>query len=114
MSYIVYRGTIISESQQNCPFYIFLQILREMKTCAYNTFVMSNTSAHILVFLICISFLFSQAKSVNVNPSVQAHLPFSHTPEILLPVHCSWKLQNTPKGTVSEMINDDNINAKKK
>lgn len=35
------------------------------------------------------------------------HLPFSHIPELLLPVHCWLKLQNPPTGTVSEMINKD-------
>lgn len=42
-----------------------------------------------------------------VNPFAQVHLSFSHIPELLLPVHCSCKLQNPPTGTVSEMLNND-------
>lgn len=42
-----------------------------------------------------------------MNPFAHVHLPCSHIPELLLPVHCLSKLQNPPTGTVSEIINDD-------
>lgn len=67
---------------------------------------------HAHFFYFCTKLLFSHDKSINVNPFEHVHLPFSHTPELLLPVHCSCELQNPPTGTVSEMINQNNINAK--
>lgn len=57
--------------------------------------------------LICLTLLFLHAKSITVNSFAHVHLPFSHIPELLLPVHCWLKLQNPPTGTVSEMINKD-------
>lgn len=56
--------------------------------------------------LISIILPFWHAKSISVNPFAQVHLPLSHTPELSLPVHCSYKLHNPPTGTVSEIVND--------
>lgn len=48
-----------------------------------------------------------------MNPSAQVHLSCSHIPELLLPVHCLPKLQKPPKGTLSEMINSEDLMLKK-
>lgn len=63
---------------------------------------------------ICLTLLFSHAKSITVNSFAHMHLPNSHIPELLLPVHCWLKLQNPPTGTVSEMIKMTNKNTKSK
>lgn len=52
---------------------------------------------------------FSHAKSIDVYSFAHMHLPFSHIPKLLLPVHCLLKLQNPPTGTVSEMIYNDDL-----
>lgn len=64
-------------------------------------------------FLTMLTLLFSQAKSMDLNSFAHVHLKFSHIPELLLPVHCLLKLQNPPTGTVSEMINNDNLRMEK-
>lgn len=64
-------------------------------------------------FLTMLTLLFSQSKSMDVNSFAHVHLPFSHIPELLLPVHCLLTLQNPPTGTVSEMINNDNLRIEK-
>lgn len=58
-----------------------------------------------IFFKIWFQLLFLHAKSINVNPSAQVHLPSSHIPELPLPMHWKGKLQNPPAGTVSEIIN---------
>lgn len=49
-----------------------------------------------------------------MNSFSQVHIPFSHIPELLLPVHCWLKLQNPPTGTVSKMIEMTYKNTKSK